>query len=243
MTTNLFNLTNKRAIVTGGSRGLGLAIASGLIDAGADVCVMSRTQPPNPRFIHIPYDLTDPDERAVGFNRAVRKMGGLDILIHAAGQQHREKAEDFPLDQWRQILELHLTAAMDLSQRAAKVMIPQKYGKIILFSSIIGFQGGLRVPAYAAAKHAIIGLAQSLCNEWAPHGINVNALAPGYFATGLGTAVLEDPVRGPQILARIPAGRAGHPDELVGPALFLASDASNYMHGQTLVIDGGWLSR
>ena len=122
-------------------------------------------------------------------------------------------------------------------------MIPKKSGKIILMSSIVGFQGGLRVPAYSAAKHAIIGLVQSLCNEWAQHGINVNALAPGYFATGLGEAVLNDPVRGPATIARIPAGRAGRPEDLVGPALFLASDASNYMHGQTLVIDGGWLAR
>lgn len=231
--------------MTGGSRGLGLAIARGLADAGAQVAVASRQPPPAEasQLLHLAVDLTRPEQRAGLVDRAIDQLGGLDILVHAAGQQHRAAAESFPLDRWREILDLHVTAAMDLSQQAARRMLPLKRGKIILVSSIIGFQGGYTVPAYAAAKHALVGLVQALCNEWAGRGINVNALAPGYFAAGLGQAVLDDPVRGPQILVRIPAGRPGEPEELVGPALFLASEASNYMHGQTLVIDGGWLAR
>lgn len=245
MTTaeTLFSLTGKRAVVTGGSRGLGLAIASGFAQAGARVAVVSRTPPPDASLTHLPADIADAAQRPGLIDRAVDQLGGIDILVHAAGQQFRAPAETFPLDEWRQLLDLHLNAAMDLAQQAARHMLPRRQGKIILMSSIVGFQGGLRVPAYAAAKHAVIGLVQALCNEWAGQGINVNALAPGYFATGLGEAILNDPVRGPQTLARIPAGKAGHPDQLVGPALFLASDASSYMHGQTLVIDGGWLAR
>jgi 2-dehydro-3-deoxy-D-gluconate 5-dehydrogenase len=238
-----FDLTGKRALVTGGSRGLGLAIASGMAQAGAQVVVAARTAPPDTALTHLAADLTLPEQRRGLVERVVQMLGGIDILVHAAGQQHREQAEAFPLAQWQQVLDLHLTTALELSQQAAHYMIPQRHGKIILLSSIMGFQGGLRVPAYAAAKHAVNGLVQSLCNEWAAHGINVNALAPGYFATGLGMAVLNDPVRGPQTLARIPAGRAGQPAELVGPALFLASEASAYMHGQVLVVDGGWLAR
>lgn len=240
---SLFDLTDRRALVTGGSRGLGWAIAQGLARAGARVAVAARRPSPDASMAHLPADLTLAAQRVGLLERAAERLGGLDILIHAAGHIHRDKAEDFPLDEWRRLLDVHLTAAMDLSQQAARLMLPQRRGKIVLMSSIIGFQGGLRVPAYAAAKHAVIGLVQALCNEWAAQGINVNALAPGYFAAGLGEAVLNDPVRGPQLLARIPAGRAGQPEDLVGAAIFLASAASDYMHGQTLVIDGGWLAR
>lgn len=241
--SGLFDLTGKRVLISGGSRGLGFGIAQGFVEAGARVVVASRSPPPDPKLFHLPVDLADAGQRTGLVDKTVGLLGGIDVLFHAAGDQHRDDAERFPMDRWRSMIELHLTAAMDLSQQAARHMLEQKKGKIVLMSSIVGFQGGLRVPAYSAAKHAIIGLVQSLCNEWAGHGINVNALAPGYFATGLGEAVLNDPVRGPQILLRIPAGRAGRHEELVGPALFLASDASEYMHGQTLVIDGGWLAR
>jgi len=239
----LFDLTGKRVLISGGSRGLGLAIAKGFVEAGARVVVASRSAPADQRLLHLPVDLADAAQRAGLVDKAVGFLGGIDVLFHAAGDQHRDNSETFPMDRWNSMIELHLTAAMDLSQQAARHMLPQQRGKIVLMSSVVGFQGGLRVPAYSAAKHAVIGLVQSLCNEWAGQGINVNALAPGYFATGLGEAVLNDPVRGPQILVRIPAGRAGRPEELIGPALFLASDASEYMHGQTLVIDGGWLAR
>jgi 2-deoxy-D-gluconate 3-dehydrogenase len=182
-------------------------------------------------------------EREGLIKRIAKELGGVDILIHAAGQQFRAPADEFPAQQWSEILELHLNAAMDLSQQAAQIMLPKRRGKIVLVSSVLGFQGGLYVPAYAAAKHAIVGLVRSLSNEWAASGVNVNALAPGYFRAGVGEAVLNDENRGPQILERIPAGRAGEPQELVGAAIFLCSEAASYVHGHTLVVDGGWLGR
>lgn len=243
--TNLFDLTGKVALVTGGSRGLGAALATGLATAGAETYSVARTATDGAASgIHsVPADLMTADGRALAIAEVLRQAGQIDILVHAAGQQHRDRAEHFPMDKWREILDLHLSAAMDLSQRAATDMLARGSGKIILVSSILAFQGGYTVPAYAAAKHAITGLTQALANEWAGCGINVNALAPGYFDAGMGEAVLNDPVRGPQILARIPAGRAGRPQDLAGPIIFLASAASHYMHGQTLVIDGGWLAR
>jgi 2-deoxy-D-gluconate 3-dehydrogenase len=176
-------------------------------------------------------------------DEVVRREGKLDIFVHAAGQQFRADSVDFPARAWDELMELHVNAAMDLCQQTGRHMLPRGAGKIILVSSIVGYQGGLRVPAYAAAKHAMLGLVKALCNEWAGRGVNVNALAPGYFDTGLGRDVLHDPARGPKILERIPAGRAGRPEELAGAAVFLASDAASFVHGQTLVVDGGWLAR
>jgi len=241
---SLFDLTGQTAVVTGGSRGLGLAIAQGLQSAGARVAIVARSEP-EAEFEHVfvPADLTNAPARAGLIDKACEELGDIDIFFHCAGQQFRHKSEEFPLEDWSALLELHLTAAMDLSQQAARRMLPRGKGKIVLMGSIISFQGGLMVPAYSAAKHAITGLVQSLSNEWAARGINVNALAPGYFDTGIGVAVLQDPVRGPQITGRIPAGRAGQPEELAGAAIFLASAASNYMNGHTLVVDGGWLGR
>lgn len=244
-TSSLFDLTGKVAVVTGGSRGLGAVMAHGLAAAGAKTYSVARSASDSGvGDVHVVQaDLMVAEERARAVDEVVREAGRIDILVHAAGQQHRDPAEHFPMNQWRDILELHLTAAMDLSQRAAKDMLPRGNGKIILLSSVLAFQGGYTVPAYAAAKHAITGVVQALANEWAGRGINVNALAPGYFDAGVGAAVVNDPVRGPQICARIPAGHAGQPEELVGPIIFLASQASSYMHGQTLIIDGGWLAR
>jgi len=242
---NSFDLTGKIALVTGGSRGLGLAVARGLAHAGAQVTVGARTAPTSVDFPidHLSADLSLATERATLVERVLQKKQRIDILFHAAGQQIRHRAEAFPLTDWDALISLHLTAAMHLSQLVAIPMLERQSGKIIHMSSILGFQGGLTVPAYAAAKHGLVGLVKALSNEWASRGVNVNALAPGYFATGVGEAVLADPVRGPQILSRIPAGRAGHADEIAGAAVFLASDASNYVHGHTLVVDGGWLGR
>ena len=244
--STLFDLSGKVAIVTGGSRGLGLAITRGLAAAGAQVVIVARGEPAEPvdfDFTFLPANLENAEERVGLIERVAETAGAVDILFHGAGQQHRAPAIDFPVENWSAILELHLTAAMDLSQQAARQMQARGRGKIILLSSIIGYQGGLMVPAYSAAKHGVIGLVQALANEWAVLGINVNGLAPGYFDAGVGQAVLQDAVRGPQVLARIPAGRAGRPEDLMGAAIFLASDASNYVHGHTLVVDGGWLGR
>lgn len=241
-----FDLTDKIAIVTGGSRGLGLGIAHGLANAGTQIAMVARSKPTQAvsfDFTFFQADLGEVSQRAGLVEQVASTLGQVDILFHCAGQQHREAAVDFSSQQWSSLLELHLTAAMDLSQQAARHMLPRQQGKIVLLSSIIGFQGGYTVPAYSAAKHAVIGLVQSLANEWAAQGINVNALAPGYFDVGIGQDVLNDAVRGPQIKARIPAGRAGSSEDIEGAAVFLASRASDYIHGHTLVVDGGWLGR
>jgi 2-deoxy-D-gluconate 3-dehydrogenase len=238
-------LKGKVAVVTGGSRGLGLGMAEGLAAAGVKTVVVARGKPRSPRndLAFVEADLMDAGARKGLIERIAKEFGGVDILVHAAGQQHRQAFVDFPLVKFNEILELHVTAGFDLAQQAARLMLPKKAGKIVFVSSILSFQGGLMIPAYAAAKHAIAGLVKALTNELAPHGINVNAIAPGYFDAGVGQEVVRDPVRGPAILARIPAGRTGQPEDLAGAVLFLASDWSRYVHGQTLAVDGGWLAR
>jgi 2-deoxy-D-gluconate 3-dehydrogenase len=181
--------------------------------------------------------------RAGLIDRVVDACGTIDILVHCAGQQHRQPAADYPLWMFDEILQLHVVAGMDLAQQAARHMLPRGRGKIIFLSSVLGYQGGIIVPAYSAAKHAVLGMVKALANEWAARGVNVNAIAPGYMNSAMVQALMNDPERGPAILARIPAGRLGEPDELLGPVIFLASDASRYVHGQTLVVDGGWLVR
>ncbi len=243
MAALLFDLSGRVALVTGGTRGVGLAVADALHSAGARVVIAARAAPTQTPHSFIRVNLIEQQERAGLIPKVLDGHGRLDILVHAAGQQYRAAAENFPIDDWRDIMELHLTAAMQLSQEAAKHMLNTGKGKIIHIASVLSFQGGLMVPAYASAKHAVAGLIKALAVEWAARGINVNAIAPGYMALGVGQPVLDDPVRGPQILSRIPAGRAGNPDDLAGAAIFLASDASNYVHGHTLVVDGGWLAR
>jgi 2-deoxy-D-gluconate 3-dehydrogenase len=241
----LFDLSGKCALVTGGSRGLGLAIAEGLLAAGARVAVVARTPPtpPHPSLVFFPCDLTNPEARSGLVDRVAEAMGTIDILVHCAGQQHREPAEHYPLTMFRAMYELHVLAGMDLCQQAARYMLPRRSGKVIFVSSVLSFQGGITVPAYSAAKHAMVGLVRALANEWAGQGVNVNAIAPGYMNTEMTAPLMQDPQRGPAILSRIPAGRLGEPHELVGAAIFLASDASCYVHGHTLVVDGGWLAR
>lgn len=243
--SGLFDVKGKVVLVTGGSRGLGLAISRGFAERGARVAIVSRTAPQrdDPNLHFFPADLLGDEECAGLAAKVSEKLGGLDVLIHSAGQVHRQAAIDFPLEKWDEIFRLHVRAGFDLAQQAARIMLPQGGGKIIMVSSLLGLQGGLTVPAYSAAKHAMIGFVKALCNEWAPHHINVNALAPGYFETELSLPLLNDPRRGPAIRARIPAGRAGQPEELVGAAIFLASKASDYVNGHTLVVDGGWLAR
>ncbi len=241
--TNLFDVKDKVVLVTGGSRGLGLVIAQGFSERGARVAVAARNEPENAGLHFFKADLLRARECEGLVAKVAEKLGGIDVLVHCAGQVHRQASIEFSLEKWDELFQLHVRAGFDLAQQAAGIMVPQGGGKIIMVSSILGFQGGLMVPAYSAAKHAINGLVKALCNEWAPHHINVNAIAPGYFETELALPLLNDPQRGPAIRARIPAGRAGRPEELVGAAVFLASAASNYVHGHTLVVDGGWLAR
>ncbi|GIV85408.1 MAG: 2-deoxy-D-gluconate 3-dehydrogenase [Candidatus Roseilinea sp.] len=240
---DLFSVEGKAALVTGGSRGLGLAIAQGLSSAGAKVAVAARTAPPVEGLHFLPCDLMNADARAGLIERVVADLGAIDVLVHCAGQQHRRPAAEYPLDTFEEIYQLHVVAGMDLCQQAAHYMLPRGSGKIIFVSSVLGFQGGITVPAYSAAKHAVVGLVRALANEWAGRGVNVNAIAPGYMNTEMVAPLMNDPERGPAILRRIPAGRLGEPSELVGAVIFLASAASRYVHGHTLVVDGGWLAR
>ncbi len=241
--SDLFNVRGKAILVTGGSRGLGLAIAQGLLAAGAKVAVAARTPPQAGGLVFLLCDLMDAQARAGLVDRAVVALGGIDVLVHCAGQQHRQPAANYPLPMFDAIYQLHVVAGMDLCQQAARHMLPRSSGKIIFVSSVLGFQGGITVPAYSAAKHAMVGLVKALANEWASRGVNVNAIAPGYMNTEMVEPLMNDPNRGPAILSRIPAGRLGEPHELVGAVIFLASDASSYVHGHTLVVDGGWLAR
>ena len=252
MILDLFQLSGRTALVTGARRGLGRGIAVGLAEAGADIACVSRNgeatetrqqvEAAGRRFLDIQLDLSDPDARVGLVDRVSSELGTVDILVNNAGGGGRQPAETFSMDIWRRQLEVHVTACFDLSQQAAAGMLERGRGKIINIGSVMTFQGGVDIPAYASAKHAVAGMTRSLAGSWAGRGININCICPGYFDTDLPAAIKDDPVRGPQILSRIPMGRWGQPEELAGLAVFLASDASNYMHGSVIPIDGGWLA-
>jgi len=249
----LFDIAGKVALVTGGRRGLGRAMSEGLATAGARLAVTAshpdcddlrrRIESSGGEIAYLQADLTDRSQRSGLIDRVVGRFGRLDILVNCAGIQHREPAMEFNLADWDQILSLMLTGVFELCQQAARVMERQGGGKIINIASLASFQGGWTVPAYTAAKHGVAGLTKALANEWAAKNIHVNAIAPGYFDTEMCEALVNDPVREPKIRERIPAGRWGKPEELVGPLLFLASPASDYVDGHILVVDGGWMGR
>lgn len=253
MILDQFKLDGRVALVTGASRGLGQAMACGLAQAGADVACVSRTgnaeetrglvSDAGRRFLDIRADLGQSAQREGLAHRVVDELGRLDILVNNAGIGGRFPPEEYPLDNWMSLIEVHLNAAFDLSQQAAPFMLRRGRGKIVNIGSVMTFEGGWNVAAYAAAKHGIGGLTKSLAYAWSGRGINVNCIAPGYFETAMSGSLRDDPVRGPQILDRIPCGRWGQPEELAGLVVFLASDASNYMHGSIVPIDGGWLAR
>lgn len=251
---DVFRLNGRVALVTGATRGLGQAIALALAEAGADVVALARgnshtvgdlVKTRGRRFRQIRLDLCEasvPDlEDAVA--AAVRALGRLDILVNNAGIIRRTPALEFGEKDWDDVLQVNLKALFFLSQAAAKVMIKQGAGKIINVASLLSFQGGILVPSYAAAKSGVVGVTRALANELAKHNINVNAIAPGYMVTDNTAALRADPVRSQAILDRIPAGRWGTPGDLRGIAVFLASDASNYVHGAIVPVDGGWLAR
>ena len=253
MILDLFKLDGRVALVTGATRGLGQAMALGLAQAGSDVACVSRTgnaeqtrqlvEEQGRQFLDIQADLGLPEQRSGIVQRMVDELGRIDVLVNNAGSGERHTPEEYPDAEWRFLLEVHLNAAFDLSRQAAEHFFKRGRGKIINIGSVMSFEGGFEIPAYAAAKHAIAGLTKSLANSWSNRGINVNCIAPGYFETDLTDALRNHPIRGRKILDRIPCGRWGQPDEIAGLTVFLASDASNYMHGSIVAIDGGWLAR
>lgn len=248
----LFDLSGKAAIVTGANTGLGQAIAIALASAGADIVLVCRGEPSETaaaiakhgrRSHWVKADLatTQPVPQIV--RGALAAFGRLDILVNNAGTIRRADALEFSESDWDEVIDVNLKSAFFLSQAAARHMVEAGGGKIINIASMLSFQGGIRVASYTASKSGIAGLTKLLANEWAAKGINVNAIAPGYFETNNTQALRDDPTRSRDILARIPAGRWGKPSDLAGAAIFLASDASNYVHGSIIAVDGGWLAR
>jgi 2-deoxy-D-gluconate 3-dehydrogenase len=238
-----FDLSGRTALVTGGGRGLGRGITEGLLAAGARVVVLQRQAPPSDLDVgFVAADLAD----AGGLDEAISRVleaHRIDILVNNAGTQFRAPAEDFPLDRFDEVLEVNLRSAFRLCQAFGAPMLDRGEGKIVNVASLLSFQGGVTVPAYAASKGAIAQLTKALCSEWAGRGVNVNAVAPGYMETDLNTALLADAERSAAISARIPAGRWGSASDLAGAVVFLSSRAADYIHGVVLPVDGGWLAR
>lgn len=253
MILDKFRLDGKVAIVTGAARGLGQAMAVGLAEAGADVVTvdivdMSQTlhqiESVGRRCFGVSADLRTLESVDKIVPQACTHMQGIDILVNNAGIIRRAPLLDFTVEDWDEVMDVNLRTLFFLSQAVAKVMIEQgRGGKIINIASMLSFQGGILVPSYTASKSGVMGLTRLLANELAPHNINVNAIAPGYMATANTAPLRADPVRGKAILERIPAGRWGEPEDLKGVVVFLASEASSYMHGYTVAVDGGWLAR
>ena len=248
-----FNLTGRVAVVTGASRGLGAGMAIGLAEAGADLVVVAssarlqetvdKIKALGRRCIGVQADLIDPKVIPKIIDATIAEYGRLDILVNCAGIIRRAPAIEFSEQDWDDVIQINQKSLFFLCQAAAKEMLKQKKGKIINIASLLSFQGGIIVPSYAAAKSAVAGLTKALANEWAPLGINVNAIAPGYMATEMTEALQKSAERAPAILARIPAGRWGTPEDMKGLAVFLASDAAEYVQGQVIAVDGGWLGR
>jgi len=253
MVIDLFDLSGKVALVTGTSRGLGAGMAQALAAAGADVAVHDREQPcateeclraTGVRTACLAGDLSDRATADRLVAETLDTMGRLDILVNNAGIIRRQPAAEHSDEYWDDVLEVNLTAVFRLCRAAGRHMLERgEGGKIVNIASLLAFQGGVTVPGYAAAKGGVAQLTKALANEWAPRGINVNAIAPGYMATDNTKALREDPVRTRQILERIPAGRWGTPEDLGGAVVFLASRASDYVNGHVLVVDGGWMGR
>jgi 2-deoxy-D-gluconate 3-dehydrogenase len=249
-----FRLDGRVALVTGANRGLGQGCALALAEAGADVALLGRTDPLETteralalgrRVLYLPCDLsaTGPEQLSAAIDRVGAELGRLDIVVNNAGIIRRAPAVEVSPTDWDDVITVNLDAIFQLCQAAGRVMIAQGGGKIINIASMLSYQGGIRVPAYTAAKHAVVGLTRALANEWAEHGINVNAIAPGYMVTDNTAALREDPSRATAILDRIPAGRWGTSEDLMGAVVFLASDLARYVHGAVIPIDGGWLAR
>jgi 2-deoxy-D-gluconate 3-dehydrogenase len=254
MILDLFRLDGRVAVVTGAGQGLGQAMAIGLAEAGADIVALDRRASDQTgqavtalgrRFKSITCDLLTASvaELKQLVTQIVSDLGRIDVLVNNAGIIRRAPALDFSESDWDEVLQINLKAVFFLSQAVARTMIGNGGGKIINVASMLSFQGGIIVPSYTASKSAVAGVTRALANEWSRHGINVNALAPGYMATDNTAALRADPDRSSAILGRIPAGRWGLPDDLKGAVVFLASPAASYLHGAIVPVDGGWLAR
>ncbi|WP_456276610.1 2-dehydro-3-deoxy-D-gluconate 5-dehydrogenase KduD [Bacillus sp. AK128] len=249
---SLFDLNGKVAVVTGGNRGLGKEMALGLASAGANVVVIARNvsdevikeiKDEGVKALGINFDLQDFDGYDQLIDQIVSEMGTIDILVNNAGVQKRHPSVEFPKQDWDFVMDINANSVFFMCQKVGKMMIEKGKGKIINIASLLSFQGGLTVPAYAASKGAVMQFSKALSNEWARHGVNVNCIAPGYMETEMNTALIDDQTRSRQILERIPAGRWGKPEDMRGAAIFLASSASDYVNGYTIAVDGGWLGR
>jgi len=250
-----FRLDGKVALVTGAARGLGQGIARGLAEAGADVAALDIVSVAETgdvvrnegrRFHAMNVDLLEADAKLASevVEECVSELGRLDILVNNAGIIRRAPALEFGEDDWEAVVKINLSAAFYLSQAAARHFVEEgRGGRIINTASVLSYEGGMIVPSYSASKAGIANLTRALANEWAPLGINVNAIAPSYFTTELTSALREDEERSAALLSRLPAGRFGEPEDLKGAAVFLASDAADYVHGTILSVDGGWLAR
>jgi len=250
--TEYFDLNGKKGIVAGGAGDLGTAIVQGLHKAGVELVVMdhidnvaewanSITIPGQPMLSTIQVNLSDRSALKSAFEQALEVLGRLDILVNCQGIQRRYPAVEFPLNVWDEVIEINLTSVFELCQLAGREMLLQEHGKIVNLASMQSFNGGFTIPAYAASKAGVAILTKSLSNEWAGKGVTVNAIAPGYFDTKMTAGVKQDPIRYQHILARIPTGRWGDPEDIVGPLLFLCSPASDYVNGVVLPVDGGML--
>jgi len=253
MILDSFNLQGKVALVTGCNTGLGQAMALGLAEAGCAIVGINRSNPEQTaakmqagqhQFLDLRADLAHQTQIPNLIEAALAEYGRIDILVNNAGIIRRADAIDFTAQDWDDVMNVNNKSLFFLSQAVAQQLIAQgQGGKIINIASMLSFQGGIRVPSYTASKSAVMGLTKAMANEWAQHGINVNAIAPGYMETNNTAALQADVERNAAILQRIPAERWGVPADIAGPCVFLASEAANYIHGYTLAVDGGWLAR
>lgn len=253
MISKTFDLTGKVAIVTGCNTGLGQGMALGLAQAGCDIVGVNISEPSETRtlieatgrkFVDVRANLMVLDDIPTIVEKAVSELGRIDILVNNAGIIRRNDALEFTEQDWDDVMDINIKSLFFMSQAVAKQFIAQgEGGKIINVASMLSFQGGVRVPSYTASKSGVMGVTRLMANEWAKHGINVNAIAPGYMATNNTEALRADEKRNSEILDRIPAERWGTPQDVAGPVVFLSSDAASYVNGYTLAVDGGWLAR
>ena len=248
-----FDLSGKVAVISGANTGIGQGLAIGLAQAGADIAAIGRSRPTETqahieklgrKFLFVEADLSSIAGVSDIVERVESAVGPIDVLINNAGTIKRNDALDFTEEEWDAVMDVNLKTLFFLSQAVAKSMVAAgRAGKIINIASMLSFQGGIRVASYTASKSGVAGLTKLLANEWAAKNINVNAIAPGYIATNNTAALRADEKRNAEILGRIPAERWGRPSDLAGAAVFLSSSASDYVHGTTLAVDGGWLAR